>query len=199
MERSFFINCLTQFFSSPRALHWETAIHCLSYLFLTTTFGIVFGLDHEGSLTAYSDSDWAGNPITRRSGGGFIYNRIRIHCDGTYHQTITLPTTNHHRSWISRNHEFNNIVGDNQLASSSVGNKSSKSRIKHIDVRLKFCGVVKKGVLQIRYISSKVQNIYWASVLCKSTNNWRRWNELYLCNCVFILAEHLYHCMTTKL
>jgi hypothetical protein len=47
------------------------------------------------------------------------------------------------------------LWGDNQPAISSVGNKSSKSRTKHIDVRLKFCGeVVKKGILQIKYISS---------------------------------------------
>ena len=27
---SFAVNCLTQYFSSPKALHWESAIRCLS-------------------------------------------------------------------------------------------------------------------------------------------------------------------------
>ena len=47
------------------------------------------------------------------------------------------------------------LLGDNQPAIASVGNRSAKSRTKHIDVRLKFCGeVVRDGLLTIQYVPS---------------------------------------------
>ena len=174
---SFAVNCLTQYFSSPKALHWETAIRCLSYLLSTSTLGIVFGLNHEPSLTAFSDSDWAGNPITRRSVGGhciYFGKSLIMWSSKTQRGLLALSTTE--SEYIEMALTIRQLLyiqptitevgfpaitsstilwGDNQPAISSVGNKSSKSRTKHIDVRLKFCGeVVKKGILQIKYISS---------------------------------------------
>ena len=70
---AFAVNCLTQYFSSPRALHWETALRCLAYLRQTSSFGLIFSSNTAYDLLAYSDSDWAGNPITRRSLGVIAY------------------------------------------------------------------------------------------------------------------------------
>ena len=51
------------------------------------------------------------------------------------------------------------VFGDNKPAIASIGNDSSKSRTKHIDVRLKFCGEVVRGeLLKIQYVPT-AQNI----------------------------------------
>ena len=45
------------------------------------------------------------------------------------------------------------MFGDNRPAIFSMGNETSKSRTKHMDVRLKFCGeVLKHGLLQNEYV-----------------------------------------------
>ena len=47
------------------------------------------------------------------------------------------------------------LLGGNQPAIASVGNKSAKSRTNHLDVSLKFCGeVVRDGLLRIQYVPS---------------------------------------------
>ena len=45
------------------------------------------------------------------------------------------------------------VYGDNLPAINSIGNDSSKSRTKHIDIRLKFCGeVLSANKLKINYV-----------------------------------------------
>ena len=46
---AFAVSCLSQYFSSPRALHWETALRCLAYLKQTSSFGLVFSGDSSDS------------------------------------------------------------------------------------------------------------------------------------------------------
>ena len=62
--------------------------------------------------------------------------------------------------------ELSVILGDNKPAISSVGNDSVKSRTKHLDVRLKFCGeVVKEGLVKIKYVST-INNIADIFTIC---------------------------------
>ena len=50
-------------------------------------------------------------------------------------------------------HQKSEVLGDNKPAICSVGNDSVKSRTKHLDVRLKFCGeVIKQSLMKIKYI-----------------------------------------------
>ena len=42
----------------------------MGYLQPTSIFGLILGKGGQDELIAYSDSDWTGNPITRRSTGG---------------------------------------------------------------------------------------------------------------------------------
>ena len=55
---AFAVACLTQYFSAPRALHWEQALRCLGYLVGTSLFGILLGAGGPDELVAFSDSDW---------------------------------------------------------------------------------------------------------------------------------------------
>ena len=172
---AFAISCLTTHFSSPKSLHWETANRCLGYLCATSTFGLILGKGGSNSVVSYSDSDWAGNPLTRRSIGGhcvFFGTSIISWSSKTQKGILALSTTESefiemalairqvlYLQPLFREIGFNNIqnstviFGDNQPAISSIGNDSAKSRTKHIDVRLKFCGeVIRQGLLQIKYV-----------------------------------------------
>ena len=51
--------------------------------------------------------------------------------------------------------KFTVLYGDNLPAIQSIGNDSARSRTKHLDIRLKFCGeVVKAGKIQIKYVKT---------------------------------------------
>ncbi|KAM0072744.1 putative RNA-directed DNA polymerase [Helianthus debilis subsp. tardiflorus] len=78
-DLTFGVNKVCQFMHSPTVNHWSAVKRILRYLRVTSDFGLLLhhksaSLLHaytDASLTAYSDSDWAGCPDDRRSTGGF--------------------------------------------------------------------------------------------------------------------------------
>ena len=73
---SFAVGVLARFLDSPSLEHWKAGKRVLRYLVGTSTKGIVVG--SEGSttedtyLSAYCDSDWAGDVSDRKSTGAYI-------------------------------------------------------------------------------------------------------------------------------
>lgn len=63
---------LSQFLDRPGSLHWAAFKRVLRYLRFTTSLGLVLG-GKEVKLEAYSDSDYAGCPYTRRSTTGYCH------------------------------------------------------------------------------------------------------------------------------
>ena len=75
----FSVNHLSRFQQNPSKSHWTRATRILKYLSGTATHGILFknrqphtGADGDPQLDCYSDSDWASDPITRRSIAGGV-------------------------------------------------------------------------------------------------------------------------------
>ena len=172
---AFCVSCLTSYFSAPKQVHWDTAMRCLGYLKATENLGLILGKGGEPSMTCYSDSDWASNPITRRSIGGHVLyfgTSMIVWNSKTQKGILALSSTESEYIEMAmairqvlylqpifielrfeRIHETTVIFGDNRPAIFSMGNESSKSRTKHMDVRLKFCGeVLKQGLLKIKYV-----------------------------------------------
>lgn len=56
---------------SPTNVHMQTAKRLLRYLVTNLGQGILLATSSKASLQAYSDSDWANCPVTRRSTSGF--------------------------------------------------------------------------------------------------------------------------------
>ncbi|KAK2985281.1 hypothetical protein RJ640_009794 [Escallonia rubra] len=77
---SFSVNKVAQFMHSPTCEHWSAVKRILRYLKDTLHFGLCLSKPPDLSLSAYSDTDWAGCPDDRRSTSGFcVYlgcNRI---------------------------------------------------------------------------------------------------------------------------
>ncbi|XP_056158385.1 secreted RxLR effector protein 161-like [Syzygium oleosum] len=79
---SFAVSVVSQFMSSPRTNHWQVALQIVRYLKRAPGQGLVFhnqghlriaGYSNPESLavTGYSDADWAGCPMDRRSTSGY--------------------------------------------------------------------------------------------------------------------------------
>jgi hypothetical protein len=60
------VSALSQFMSQPRQTHWIAAKHVLRYLRGTVGHGL--------RLQGYTDSDWAGSAMDRKSTSGCCFN-----------------------------------------------------------------------------------------------------------------------------
>lgn len=65
------MHVLSQFMHKPTTVHLQAAKRVLRYLLLRPSQGIFLASNSAVVLTAYSDSDWAGCPMSRRSTTGF--------------------------------------------------------------------------------------------------------------------------------
>jgi hypothetical protein len=63
----FAVSTLSQFMVEPRHFHWVATMHVLSYLCGTILYGMRYDLGGEVRLQGYTDSDWAGSAVDRKS------------------------------------------------------------------------------------------------------------------------------------
>ncbi|CAN1266026.1 Retrovirus-related Pol polyprotein from transposon TNT 1-94 [Linum perenne] len=68
---AFTVNYLSQFMSKPTDLHMKAALRVVRYIKTDPGFGLFFSSTSSMQLHAFSDSDWAGCPDSRRSTTGF--------------------------------------------------------------------------------------------------------------------------------
>ncbi|XP_015933187.1 uncharacterized mitochondrial protein AtMg00810-like [Arachis duranensis] len=64
------VHVLSQFLSAPRTTHYAAVLHILRYIKCTLFHGLHFSVHSFLSFQAYSDADWTGDPINRRSTTG---------------------------------------------------------------------------------------------------------------------------------
>jgi hypothetical protein len=67
----FAVHKLSQFMEQPREPHYKAAQHILQYIKGAHSQGILYPSTSELHIKAFSDSDWAGCPDTRRSTTGY--------------------------------------------------------------------------------------------------------------------------------
>ncbi|KAD6795877.1 hypothetical protein E3N88_06773 [Mikania micrantha] len=66
------VNTLSQFVFDPRQSHMEAVTRVLRYLKSSPGQGILLSKEEGENLVVYSDSDWLGCPLTRRSRTGYL-------------------------------------------------------------------------------------------------------------------------------
>lgn len=66
-DLSYAVHILARFLQQPRQKHWDAAIRLVRYLKKSPGQGILLRADNSLNVLAYSDSDWAACPMTRRS------------------------------------------------------------------------------------------------------------------------------------
>lgn len=64
---------LSQFLHAPRLDHMDATKRVLRYLKCTSYYGLFFPANNSLVLQGFSDSDWGGNPVDRRSVGAYTF------------------------------------------------------------------------------------------------------------------------------
>ena len=63
---------LARFLSCYNVSHWKEAKRVLRYLISTKGIGLCFGMNKD-DITGYTDADWAGDDIERKSTSGYVF------------------------------------------------------------------------------------------------------------------------------
>ena len=173
------VNYLSRFLNAYDRTHWNAAKRVLSYVSGTINYGILYdGNGKYGNVVGYSDSDFAGDILTRRSTSGFLFmlSYGPISWFSQRQRMVTLSTTESEyvaaseatkeAIWfISLMSEIGhscasaiNLFIDNQSAIRLIKNPEFHKRTKHIDVRFHFIRERQEnGEISVKYVKSSEQ------------------------------------------
>jgi len=192
---AFAVSKLSQFLNGYDVSHWKEAKNILRYLKGTPDMGITYPsklrLENKGNrgchsvLTGYSDSDYAGDKISRKSTTGHVFllndspvswtsqKQPVVACSSTEAEYIALASAAREAVWMRR---FLADIGavpdlptvikvDNQSAIKLANNPEFHQRFKHIEVRFHLTrDLVEKKEITIEYVSTTQQK---ADILTK--------------------------------
>ena len=156
-DLAYSVNKLSQFMTHYQKEHWTAGLRVLKYLKGTLNHGILYN-GKDCILTAYSDADYAGDKVTRRSrtgtvltvsNGPVVWTSVRqksttlSSCESEFLAACTATTQ---VIWTSRlleelGHGSNGPIIlwiDNQSAIRLIKNPEFHQRLKHVDVQTKF-------------------------------------------------------------
>ncbi|XP_076949068.1 uncharacterized protein LOC143621587 [Bidens hawaiensis] len=162
---SFSVSVLSQFMAEPCTSHWDAALRVLRYLKATPGLGILysnqghcrvgaFTEEGDGRISGFSDADWAGCPISRRSTTGycvFVGGNLVSWKSKKQHTVSRSSAESEYRAmadvtsemtWIRRllielgvvSKDLMRLYCDNQSAIYIAKNQVFHERTKHIEV-----------------------------------------------------------------
>ena len=152
------LGILSKFMSNPSVAHWTGVKRIFRYLRGTYDYGLVFAGGKDDQLHAYSDSDWAGDVVTRRSTSGYVMKygnstvswcsrrQATVAKSSTEAEYVALSLATQEVIWLRRllsdlGVEVSAptmIQEDNQGAIDLSRNPKHHNRTKHIDVSYHF-------------------------------------------------------------
>ena len=177
-DLSYTVQTLSQFMQAPRDSHLHALHHVLRYVNGTAGQGILLqGSDHL-TIQAYSDSDWASCPSTRRSVSGYVIMlgsspiSWRSKKQGTVSRSSSeaeyraMAQTASEVTWLVRLFAELGVTSlkpvtlhcDNQSAIAIAKNPIFHERTKHIEIDCHFTrDKVLEGLLQLSYLPTHDQ------------------------------------------
>ena len=152
------VGILSQFMSNPGTVHWVGVKRIFRYLKGTCDHGLKFVGDVKDELVGFSDSDWAGDLVTRRSTSGYVYQfgqstlswcsrrQKTVAKSSTEAEYVALSIATQEAIWLRRLFADIGVVmksatklyEDNQGAIDLSKNPKHHNRTKHIDVSYHF-------------------------------------------------------------
>ena len=177
-DLSFSIQTLSQFMHQPRVPHVQALHHVLRYVSHTLGQGILLCATDHLSLKAYSDSDWATCPNTRRSVTGYVLllGKSLVSWKSKKQSTLsrssseaeyrTMAAASSETTWLVRlltelgvtNLQPVTLYCDNQSAIHIGKNPVFHERTKHIEIDCHFTrDKVLEGLIQLTYTPSADQ------------------------------------------
>ena len=81
-DMCFSMNTLSQYLVKPKRVHLINAKHVMRYLKGTIDLRLYYGKDYDYKLYGYTDSDWEGSAMDRKttSGGYYFLGSVIISC-----------------------------------------------------------------------------------------------------------------------
>ena len=177
-DLSFTVQTLSQFLQLPRTSHLQALSHTLAYVQGTLTQGILLKATEQLSLHAFSDSDWAACPASRRSVTGYLIllGSSPISWKSKKQSTISRSSSEvEYRAMAHAASEVTCLVRlleelgvhnltpvqlncDNQSALHIARNHVFHERTKHIEIDCHFTrDKVLEGLLQLHYLPTSSQ------------------------------------------
>jgi hypothetical protein len=185
---SFTVSVLSQFMAAPYTGHWDAALRVLRYLKTTPGLGILysdqghcrvgaFTEEGDGRISGFSDADWAGCPISRRSTTGycvFVGGNLVSWKSKKQHTVSRSSAESEYRAmtdvtsemiWVRRllielGVVFNNLMRlycDSQSAIHIAKNQVFHERTKHIEVD---CHLIRDRVVGTKVDPPSIQPIH---------------------------------------
>ncbi|GJX24305.1 putative RNA-directed DNA polymerase [Tanacetum coccineum] len=152
---SYVVHCLSQHMHAPLQSHFNMGLRLLNYLKLAPSYGIDFSKSNIGfSVNAYSDSDWAKCPMTKRPVSGYcvFVNRSLVSWKSKKQVTLSKSSDEaEYRAMASATYEIMWILKvlkdlglkdlvlvalhcDNKYAIQIVENPMMHEKTKHFDI-----------------------------------------------------------------
>ncbi|GFY51383.1 retrovirus-related Pol polyprotein from transposon TNT 1-94 [Trichonephila inaurata madagascariensis] len=151
------VGVLSQVLDKPQQIHWTMVKRILRYLNGTKRWGILYLGVSSATVESYSDSDYAGDPLTRRStsgmvfknnGGAIAWRNQRQNCialSPTEAEFIASSQAAKEAIWLNNllkvlccMTSVPSLQMHNQSAIRLAKNPEFHNRTKHIDIRYKF-------------------------------------------------------------
>lgn len=163
---------------APSTLHSDALVHTLNYLHSTARQGILLKATDKLSLQAFSDSDWASCPTSRRSITGYILllggspiswkskKQLTVSKSSSEAEYRALAAASSEVTWVVRLLEELGLSilkpvtlhCDNQSALHIARNPVLHERTKHIEVDCHFTrDKVLEGLIQLTYLPTTSQ------------------------------------------
>jgi hypothetical protein len=166
-----------RFQADPKKVHLRVVKRIMRYLVYTPKFGLRYPKGSTFDLIGYSDADWAGCKIDRKSTSGTcqFLGRLLVSCASKKQNSVALSTpeteyiaAGHYCAqllWMRqtlRNYGYKlskvPLLCDNDSAIRMADNPVEHSRTKHIDIRYHFLrDHQQRGDIEITYVSTKEQ------------------------------------------
>lgn len=156
---AFAVAKLAQFVESPTKPLWVRAKRLLRYLSGTRNVGLQFDGNSPLTLVGFSDPDWGGCKINRRSTSGYVFmmagaaiswkskKKSCVARSSSEAEYMALAGAAQESIWLRNLFQFTNVEStvspttikvDNQGAIKMARNDSSGTRTKHIDIQYHF-------------------------------------------------------------
>ncbi|XP_019174040.1 PREDICTED: uncharacterized protein LOC109169616 [Ipomoea nil] len=177
-DLSYAVNHLCQLMHSPTNDHWGLVKRVLRYIRGTLDYGLRLFVSGSSVIHAYSNSDWAGCPLDRKSTGGYaVFLRTNlvswlsrkqrtVACSSTEAEYKALADVSAEVTWImSLLRELGLHSGDpptlwcdNLRATYLCANPVFHAKTKHVEIDFHFVrDKVASGELRVNYVSIKDQ------------------------------------------
>lgn len=177
-DLSFAVNRVCQYVQAPTDVHWAAVKRILRYVKGTLDLGLKIQRSPNTTLSAFSDSDWAGCPNDRRSTGGFaiFLGTNLVSWSSRKQQTVSRSSTEAEYKaianataeiiWVQSllrelrvfQHKAPLLWCDNLGATFLTANPMFHARTKHVEVDFHFVREqVARKAMEVRFISSKDQ------------------------------------------